>query len=51
MSWCIDDCSWIKKHCNTECNCVGYRCILLGIIRNQVVNILNNSALEDKGVL
>ena len=51
MSWCIDDCSWIKKHCNTECNCVGYSCILLGISRNQVVNILNNSALEDKGVL
>ena len=41
----------LKKHCNTECNYVGYRCILLGISRNQVVNILNNSALEDKGVL
>ena len=41
----------LKKHCNTECNYVGYRCILLGISRNQVANILNNSALEDKGVL
>ena len=28
-----------------------YRCILWGIIRNEAVNILNNSAFEDKGVL
>ena len=30
---------------------VDYRCILWGISRNETVNILNNSVLEDKGVL
>ena len=28
-----------------------YRCILWGISRNEAVNILNNSVLEDKSVL
>ena len=30
---------------------VDCRCILWGISRNEAVNILNNSVLEDKGVL
>ena len=30
---------------------VDYRCIPWGISKNEVVNILNNSVLEDKGVL
>ena len=30
---------------------VDYRCILWDISENEVVNILNNSVLEDKGVL
>ena len=30
---------------------VDYRCILWGFSRDQAVNRLNNSALEDKGVL
>ena len=30
---------------------VDYRCILLGISKNEAVNPLNNSVLEDKGVL
>ena len=30
---------------------VDYRCILWGISRNDAVNRLNNSVLEDKGVL
>ena len=30
---------------------VGYGCILWGISRNEVVNRLNNSVLEDKSVL
>ena len=29
---------------------VDYRCILCGINKNEAVNILNNSVLEDKGV-
>ena len=30
---------------------IDYRCILLGISKNEAVNILNNFVLEDKGVL
>ena len=30
---------------------VAFRCILWGISRDEVVNRLNNSVLEDKGVL
>ena len=30
---------------------VNYRCILWGINKNEAANILNNSALEDRGVL
>ena len=30
---------------------VNYRCILWSIIRDEAVNRLNNSVLEDKGVL
>ena len=30
---------------------IDYTCILCGISRNDAVNRLNNSALEDKGVL
>ena len=30
---------------------VGFRCILLGISRDGAINMLNNSVLEDKGVL
>ena len=30
---------------------VGFRCILLGISRDEAINMLNNSVLEDEGVL
>ena len=30
---------------------VYYRCVLFGIGRNKAVNILNDSVLEDKGVI
>ena len=30
---------------------VYFRCILLGISRDEAINMLNNSVLEDKGVL
>ena len=30
---------------------VDYRCILWSISKNKAVNILNNSALQDKGIL
>ena len=31
--------------------CVGFRCILWGISRDEAANRLNNSVLKDKGVL
>ena len=31
--------------------CLDYRCILWGISKSEAVKILNNSVLEDKGVL
>ena len=30
---------------------VDYRCILWGISKNDAINRLNNSVLEDKGIL
>ena len=48
MSWCFDDCLWIKKHCNKG---NVFRCILWGISRDEAVNRLNNSVLQDKDVL
>ena len=44
MLQCIDDCLWIKKHAE-------FRCILWGISRDETGNRLNNSVLENKGVL
>ena len=32
-------------------NGVDYRCILWSISKNEAVNILNNSVLQDKGIL
>ena len=48
MSWCIDDCLWIKRHCNTECKRLWLQ-TYFNII--DAVNIVNSSVLEDKGVL
>ena len=31
--------------------CVDYRCILWGVSKSDAINILNNSVLEDKGIL
>ena len=41
----------LKKHCNFKCKSCDYRCILCGISKNDVVDGLNNSVLEDKCVL
>ena len=54
MSWCIDYCSWVYELRNIAILNVkdaDFRCILWGIIRDEAVNRLNNSVLEDKGVL
>ena len=41
----------LKKIAILNAKGVVYRCILWGISRDEAVNRLNNSALEDKGVL
>ena len=54
MSRCTDGCLWIKKHFNVailNVKGVDFKCILLGIIKKEAVDILKNSVLEDKGVL
>ena len=41
----------LKKIATLNVKGVDYRCILWGISRIEAMNILNNSVLEDKGVL
>ena len=42
---------WIKKHSNINVEEVDYRCIFWDISKNEAVGILNNSVVEDKGIL
>ena len=52
MLWCFDDCLWVKKNiAKLNVKGVAFRCILWGISRNEAVNRLDNSVLEDKCVL
>ena len=46
MSWCTDDCFWIKNVAILNVKSVDYRCNLWGISKSDAVNILNNSVLE-----
>ena len=41
----------LKNYAILNVKGVDYRCILWGTSRNEAVNILNNSNLDDKGVL
>ena len=41
----------LKKIAILKAKGVDYRCLLLGISRDEAVKRLNNSVLEDKGVL
>ena len=41
----------LKNYAILNVTGVDYRCILWGTGRNEAVNILNNSKLDDKGVL
>ena len=50
MSLFFDDCLCVKKGCNIVKG-VDFRCILWGISRDETVNRLNNSVLEDIDVL
>ena len=46
----FDDCLCVKKDCNIVKG-VDFRFILWGISRDETVNRLNDSVLENKGVL
>ena len=41
----------LKKFAILSVKGVGFRCLLWGISRDEAINRLNNSVLEDKGVL
>ena len=41
----------LKNNATLNAKAVGYRCILWGISENDAINMLNNSVLEDKGML
>ena len=41
----------LTKTAISNAKSVDYRCILWGISKNDAINRLNNSVLEDKGVL
>ena len=41
----------LKKIAILNATGVDYRCILCGISKNDAVDMLNNSVLEDKGIL
>ena len=41
----------LKRHCNINVKGVDFRCILWRISRDEAVNRLNNSVVEDKWVL
>ena len=51
MPWCSDDCLWVKNIAILNVKGVDFRCISWGISRDVAANRLNNSVLEDKGVL
>ena len=51
MSWCIDDCLWIKDIAILNVKGVDFRCILWDISNDEAVNRLNNSVLKGKGLL
>ena len=38
MSWCIDDCLWVKNIAILNVKGVGLRCILWGISRGDTLN-------------
>ena len=51
MSWFIKYGLFFKKYSNIECKRVTFRCILMGVSKNEVLKRLNNSVTNDRGVL
>ena len=40
-----------QKYCDTDCKGVDYKCVLWSMTKNDAINRLNNSKLNDKGTL
>ena len=51
MSWFFNGCLSVKNIAILIVNGTDFRCILWGISKDEAVNKLNNSLLEDKGFL
>ena len=49
VAWYIIYSLWVKKLLNVKS--VDYRCVLWGVTKNEAINMLNNSELDDKGIL
>ena len=51
MSWYINDGLWIKNIGILNVKGVEYRCVLLNMTKNDAINRLNNSILDDEGTI
>ena len=51
MSWYINDNLWIKNIAILNVIGIDYRCVLRNMSKNDAINRLNNSKLDDKGTL
>ena len=51
MSWFINDGLFIKRIAILSAKGASFRCLLMGISKNEALQKLNNSVLQDKGVL
>ena len=52
MPWCINDGLWFKRHFSiVNVKSVDYRSVLWNMTKNDAINRLNNSKLDDKGTL
>ena len=51
MSWYINGGLWIKNIGILNEKGVEYRCVLWNITKNDAINRLNNSILDDEGII
>ena len=51
MSRCIGDSLWVKSIAILSVGGVDFRCLLWGIRRDEAINRLKSSVLQDKGPL
>ena len=51
MSWFINNSLLFKKYSNIKSKGATFRCILMGISKNEGLKRLNNAVTYDRGVL